>query len=972
MKKHDKLVVLIGVAILVIASIGIYSYVDLEVKAKPVNYKDFFDICGEFSSENLDGITVSDSNPFYPLIATPLAVNYDKENEQTVKPLYIKNLTEPSEAIEKAEDQIGIRSNEIIESGTPKNVSLDLAEKYWKKSKAALLIKSNQDGYNLGIVATPLASYLSIPVIVTNETDNDVIRLLDKLGVTRTMVCGELEPYKDYIKFEDAEEIIDMSIDLVSYKFADVDYITLTNPIDAFPPEVLDINETFFPETVIKSASMNGNMVSFLVNFMGGRTSWEFTIPDDYKYALVEITGCNHNIDGVSKFGDTVDFDINPVDETAPGLGHVSTASGIPDTNDLSDILEDKVYTERLLYDCGGKEYTISAGGSWAVEQEGTVSAAVTIKKLDNPRYEMMKGLSTIAPYLTAYHKGIVFAKPEFAFVADDDVLDKDLQTCPGFYLPGRNARLVPMSNKHVYDNIHEPLNRLLAKIENITYEKESDLENLYDHYLDETKNIAILGGATAIPRYFYDNEVEPIDDPGYYYYGGGGTQSDNIYGNIDPKEDWSNMADDQFTEYPSNENNVGRIIGWDAQDADALILRTIFYDEIIENYYTPNWKDTFGVITGGGTDFSKPFWLWLISKIPGTGLITDLTGGMLDLRGPWKYETGYTEIMRRAIIDEIGNKYFGEENVLSAYSAEGMLYGYTDEALEDIKTMGLWNRLTFSIRQVKDLAGVGNVKGKELCEDSNFLFINAHGAQHNFGIPGPELVAAGFDGVILNAPNLWQKIIEKLLPGFVVGFWGPGGDLEKIGSYTPRTISTVDFGPSVLFLDSCFCGKINGIYPKASLPGAFIHSGVNAFIASTTGSNIAGGYIEPKNHMFDTKLSVWRAKRAAEKNADQGEYQDFHFALNIYDYMLNELKTNDCTVGEAFRLAKNQYIPSDADWQLWWAPPLTTDNPLSLEALISMSSGGETGYGYHMYAKYTTYHEFVLYGDPAFNPYMS
>jgi hypothetical protein len=344
----------------------------------------------------------------------------------------------------------------------------------------------------------------------------------------------------------------------------------------------------------------------------------------------------------------------------------------------------------------------------------------------------------------------------------------------------------------------------------------------------------------------------------------------------------------------------------------------------------------------------------------------------MIDLRGPWKYETGFTEILHKAVVDKVGYKYFGEENVIDAFSCEGMLYGYSDDALDEIKTMGLWNKLTFPVNQVKKLVGVGNVKGKEICQNSNFLFINAHGAQHNFGIPGPELVAAGFDGVILNAPNLWQKIIEKLIPGFVVGFWGPGGDLEKVGSYTPRSISTIEFGPSVFFLDSCFCGKINGIYPQASLPGAFIHSGVNAFIASTTGSNIAGGYLEPKNFMFDTKFSTWRARRTAERNANQDPpiYPDFHFALNIYDNMLEELKGRDLTIGEAFRLAKNQYLPADEDWQLWWSPPLTA-NPSSLEALISMSSGGETGLGFHLSAKYSTYHEFVLYGDPAFNPYM-
>ena len=44
------------------------------------------------------GILISDTNPFYALIATPLCVRYDQSGNQTVIPLYIKNFENPSKA----------------------------------------------------------------------------------------------------------------------------------------------------------------------------------------------------------------------------------------------------------------------------------------------------------------------------------------------------------------------------------------------------------------------------------------------------------------------------------------------------------------------------------------------------------------------------------------------------------------------------------------------------------------------------------------------------------------------------------------------------------------------------------------------------------------------------------------------------------------------------------------------------------
>jgi hypothetical protein len=71
-------------------------------------------------------------------------------------------------------------------------------------------------------------------------------------------------------------------------------------------------------------------------------------------------------------------------------------------------------------------------------------------------------------------------------------------------------------------------------------------------------------------------------------------------------------------------------------------------------------------------------------------------------------------------------------------------------------------------------------------------------------------------------------------------------------------------------------------------------------------------------------------------------------------------MKEKDCSVGEALKLAKNRYLPEDGPWELFWTPPLSS----------SSGPDPEDVYGPHLETKYTTYFEFTLYGDPAFNPY--
>ncbi|MHA1355396.1 MAG: hypothetical protein ACTSR1_09520, partial [Candidatus Heimdallarchaeota archaeon] len=331
MKKNDKLIVVLGVLILVIASIGVYYWAPATTEGAKVDIEDLFNIKSEFAMKP-EAITISDSRPFCALVATPLAVHYDANGRQEVIPLYIENLDDPSTAITKVKRQLESLGNyeyTIDDSKTAKETSLDIAKEFWESSEAALLIEDNELGYYLGVIATPIASYLSIPVIVTDKVDSEVTAVLIDLGVKHTIVCGEnLEGYGNVLEFSTVEEIVDAQIDLLMDKFGDINYLTLTNPVDAFPPKVLDSTEKYFGSS---------------------SEDWSFTIPDSYKYALVKIEA---NTDKPVSFTIGADLeDIHPVlqkEEITDG------GPAIPKRDEKGNILEYNFYRESVVYGRGG------------------------------------------------------------------------------------------------------------------------------------------------------------------------------------------------------------------------------------------------------------------------------------------------------------------------------------------------------------------------------------------------------------------------------------------------------------------------------------------------------------------------------------------------------------------------------------------------------------------------------------------
>lgn len=210
-----------------------------------------------------------------------------------------------------------------------------------------------------------------------------------------------------------------------------------------------------FEGTINSGSTLHG--LNILLSGFNYSVSHSFYVPQDYKYARIKIKVINGASEDVEKWGDRLFVHlIDPDNET---FEYTSTAAGIPVVDKNNNIVKDQLEYETSVYSKPGK-YRVEIVGTWIVKKKGNYSMDVTVEKIDTTIYPLMEGLSSLSPYLTAYHKGIVFAKTEFAFAATDNVTVNG-ETCPGIASPVKNPKLVVAANEHVM-KMHDELNILL------------------------------------------------------------------------------------------------------------------------------------------------------------------------------------------------------------------------------------------------------------------------------------------------------------------------------------------------------------------------------------------------------------------------------------------------------------------------------------------------------------------------------
>lgn len=612
------------VALLVIAGVMLFYPKNDDSSVSKATIDDLLSIRSSRKSVDYDMVITSYTSPYVVLAATPLAVYFDGNQSKTAKPLLLAGTNDetPEEGISKTissffmdyqgrktvvlgnieksvEDDLKLGNLAIrINGGSVERTTLEAAKSFWESSDGAILIEKTQGGYNIGVNAVPIASYLNIPVIITSDTEN-VKDTLSELGVKKTIVCGNLKGYKKTFFISNVSQVHQLLATGMEGKDGiksilkdrigseSVKYIALANPLDIDVPLVLEeISETFTGTIVSQGTGSTSNPSS-----NSNAPTHYFNIPEDYtwsniildtrvKYSNSPIPGRTPAMDGqrsYTYFGIDEDKDGEMVEDPDSEGDHLQFFSPSLGYEALSTSTHG--YTEKPIFKSTG-EHAIQLLATlhyqpnpYAPPPETSYTITIRAQKLSSPNYPLVDRISCLAPYLAAFRNGIVYACPDFSIYSEDMLGNPDCGD------PSLNPDLLETANNESLE-VKSKLNGLLARLRGTTVAEQADWPGLADIYREESQEpllVGIIADTNMVPQYYYES------DPQQAHYGsreGYGLPSDNFYSDIDAS------FEDCFSDIDggpvSMELGIGRILGWDSQDVSALLARTFFYEDIL------------------------------------------------------------------------------------------------------------------------------------------------------------------------------------------------------------------------------------------------------------------------------------------------------------------------------------------------------------------------------------------------------
>ncbi len=577
--KHKILSVLL-VTLLISTSINLVSSQNLEVKStddntllyllnseskRNVSLKTIKAPMGKLYS-NIDE-TEDHSSRFIPLFATPLCCYYEGETKNNA-PLLIEDGKNPSKPVARFIEQYASDDIYEISQGDVEAISEDIAASFWNKSDIILAIENSDRGYEQGLMATPIASYLNIPVVI-GPPSND---LISKLDCSYVMLIGEnIEPPSDvsYIRLFGREAILSYVLNVCKIKTNKIDYITLANPLDSKPIKIINETQLLYVEGTDYAETLGR------VHQTKPQSLFSFDVPDANQIVKFSL-----------KFSPTEEM-IMPEDTITPnGEGfHL-----------LFYDQEGGEFNTTPLYNNGSLFYTDSnAYGDWEAYYEMDVNfnpgtyyvklwtygnldknwnLTITSQEINADIRPQAPYLSTLAPYLAASHGGIVIADEKFC----ENIAGKtgNIQRRYNVTLNEESVKAACKDNKYADSILDETLNKMKN-------------EDLYDNYISNSPYLGVLADNNMIPMYYYPSETARQ----HYKFEGAYQPSDNLLADIN--EDGYNLT-------TKLELAVGRLMGWDAQDVSALIARTLFYNDIIDSFEglkESDWKDSATMVYG-------------------------------------------------------------------------------------------------------------------------------------------------------------------------------------------------------------------------------------------------------------------------------------------------------------------------------------------------------------------------------------
>jgi hypothetical protein len=550
-------------------------------------------------------VITSDEHPMLTMVATPVACWYnigggsgnDSEgngdgSSQGLKPLLVAIDGELNQPQYRFMDKTGIRTAMILGevdysssgddnpiTGSPYQISLEVAKKVFKRAAGAIIIEDNQEGYELGITATPMASYLNIPVIIKDSSTayNKLKSNLNSINVEYTIIIGKnAESTASKLGFksillESREEITKNALVVIQHRFNEINYITMTNPTDIVPPEVVEtVQETYSVDVNNLKVKTGSNEMDIVGE---SKHTQDIFIPEGINRVQIHVNFTDINSKPLDPFKDAVEvepiifaslYDTNGrIVAYAPSFSlEVGKTYLETQTFNLSGNyqLETNVYYGTRGFDTyAGTEFGIS-------NIEGRYEISVSISTLSRPHLPLYPQMSVLAPYLSAAHGGIVLADPDFELTKD------------GFEKEVDGYGTGPYYETEIHEIVNE---RVLYVVEQLEQTMELFKErDLYDDYINGPAWLAIMAGSNMIPNYYEPKDSSWVEDPVY----GTGWATDLKY-SLELKL------------------SLARVIGRDLCDVSALIARTLFYEPYVEGH-TASIKQEYGNSEEWGNNF--------------------------------------------------------------------------------------------------------------------------------------------------------------------------------------------------------------------------------------------------------------------------------------------------------------------------------------------------------------------------------
>jgi hypothetical protein len=517
-------------------------------------------------------VIVPDSDPYYGIMGTYAACWYDVErNESGLNPLLVHQEGILSDAQTRFLNQyLGSNGTVLtlgesvdtpyttteILGGTP-SVAIDLATHVFSMASTVLILPYLLDDavmLSCVIMATPLASYLNIPVLIYDDNNAELQQVVTQLSATDAIVIGDMAvdlPGISITRLQTTAEIQAMVLALVAEQFSTISYITLTNPADTIPLTIQnDMSMTFTDH--IQSTTVTILSREWVLSGVKTQT-YDVVVPDGIN--RVHIEGhISKQRDTTVLYGTLYDPQGNVVAYANSFASHRGEVILETLTCNASG-----VYTLEISAYNGIKGgYFLQRGFSYV---DADLEITVNSSSLATPHYPLIPKLSVLAPYLASAHGGIIIAESEGELTSDTYV-----ESAAGCGTgPWYNESLTVFNNQQVNYTV-ETLESTLSLMDDY---------GLRDRYLGGPAWLAIVGDTNMIPMYYYGPSQEDIPDRGL--------PSDNLY-------------------TLNSTLSVGRVIGWDVADVSVMLCRTFFYETVCgQPSGDEGWHDTFNFIFGEG-----------------------------------------------------------------------------------------------------------------------------------------------------------------------------------------------------------------------------------------------------------------------------------------------------------------------------------------------------------------------------------